>query len=420
MDHTHKNRSYTIVFKLDIIAYAEETSNCRALKENKDINIDQTRVLSSCGRKAMYPGLEKELVDYIKKKREEKLAVTTSMIRKKAKELGKTLDIRDAKFSRSWCDRFRKQHSLVKRTRTQIVQKFPKNMLLVIRDFLDVLREKTNVIEKQFIISFDETPMWFDMPWNSTIDFQGVCEVPIKTTGSDKLRFIVVLGYWTAPHANMKGDLMISTYIPQAIRSRPNGFFKSKSIIFVDGHRSHVRDDVKKAFKAERLDLLEIPGETTSVLQPPDVLVNKPFKNEVRQRWEHWIDEGKKVLTKNKNRKKASYELVCEWVSKTWKEISPNILVRSFEVAGLTLNPDGSENDKMSQRLQTIVQAVAENQTNELNMNELLDALPEDENESVIDVENQTDNEENTTDETDDENAIDYEYVTDDDERMIE
>ncbi|CAG8828129.1 15068_t:CDS:2, partial [Dentiscutata erythropus] len=121
------------------------------------------------------------------------------------------------------------------------------------------------------------------------------------------------------------------------------------------------------------------------VLQPPDVSVNKPFKNGVRQRWEHWIDEGK-------------------------KEISPNILVRSFEAARLTLNPDSSENDKMSQRLQAIVQAVAENRMNELNINELLDALPEDENESMMDVENQTDNEKNTTDETDDENAMDYEY----------
>ncbi|CAG8819874.1 16875_t:CDS:1, partial [Dentiscutata erythropus] len=70
--HTHKNRSYTIAFKLDVIAYVEETSNRRvsifykvdrrrvqewrqqkskleALKKNKDINIDQTCVLSGRG-----------------------------------------------------------------------------------------------------------------------------------------------------------------------------------------------------------------------------------------------------------------------------------------------------------------------------------------------------------------------------------
>ncbi|CAG8801199.1 982_t:CDS:1 [Dentiscutata erythropus] len=210
MDHTNKSRSYTIAFKLNVIAYAEETSNRRAaifhkidrrrvqewrqqkskleaVKENRDLNIDQACVLSGRGRKPIYPELENELVEYIKKKRKEKIAVTTSMIKKKAKELGETLGIRDAKFSRGWCEHFRKWHGLVERTQTQIAQKFPENMLVVIKNFLKISQEKTSIIENQFIIFFDETPMWFDMPRNSTYDFKGVCEVPIKTTGSDKL-----------------------------------------------------------------------------------------------------------------------------------------------------------------------------------------------------------------------------------------
>ncbi|CAG8841771.1 45950_t:CDS:1, partial [Gigaspora margarita] len=71
----------------------------------------------------------------------------------------------------------------------------------------------------------------------------------------------------------------------------------------------------------------------------------------------------------------------------------PNILVRSFEAAGLILNLDGSETDKISHHLQTIIQAVNENHMNELNMNKLLDMLPENEVESVMEVENQTNNE---------------------------
>lgn len=110
---------------------------------------------------------------------------------------------------------------------------------------------------------------------------------------------------------------MISTYIPQAIRARPNGFFKNKGIIFVDAHRSHIRSDVIKALNAEGLDVLEIPGGTTSVLQPPDVSVNKPFKSGMRKRWDEWMENGKKTYTKKGNQKKAPYELVCNWVSET-------------------------------------------------------------------------------------------------------
>ncbi|CAG8583210.1 4165_t:CDS:2 [Gigaspora rosea] len=110
-DLVHKNRSYTVAFKLEVIAYAEDTSNRRASrfynvdrkrvqewrKQKTELetvkNKGQARVLEGRGRKAMYPALEKELLDYIKKKREEKIAVTTFMIRRKAKELGEALDI---------------------------------------------------------------------------------------------------------------------------------------------------------------------------------------------------------------------------------------------------------------------------------------------------------------------------------------
>src|SRR5260363_175747 len=67
------------------------------------------------------------------------------------------------------------------------------------------------------------------------------------------------------------------------------------------------------------------------------------------------MENRKKTYTKKGNQKKAPYELVCNWVSETWKEISPNILVKSLEASGLILNPNGSEDDKMSQRLQAIV-----------------------------------------------------------------
>ena len=298
-------RSYTISFKLDVISYAEKTSNRKAslfyqvdrkrvqewrkqkkelevVKNDHNSSIDKVRALPGRGSKAKYPTVEKELLDYVKKKREERMSVTTSMIRRKAKELGETLNIQGAKFSSGWVERFMRRNKLVERVRTQYAQKLPEDTPLVVKEFLQTAREKTKDIEKKFIISFDETPMWFDMPRNTTIDFEGVREVPIKTTGNEKLRFTVVLGYTasgeklppavifklkkkpkgrfprdvvvtTAPCANMIGDLMISTYIPRVIRARPNGFFKSKGLIFVDRHSSHICDDVVKALKMVKL-----------------------------------------------------------------------------------------------------------------------------------------------------------------------
>ncbi|CAG8739164.1 9232_t:CDS:2 [Dentiscutata erythropus] len=310
MYSSSSKQSYIIAFKLDVILYAENTSNhkaslfykvawkCvqewrkqknefKAIRNDQSININQVHALSS----------------------HEKNAITTFIIEHKAKEFGKDLNLEDAKFSRSWVECFKRRYKLVNAPEHKSYKSFPEDMPLVVKDFLKISREKTVNIEKKFILSFDETLMWFDMPQNTTINFEGVCQMPIKTTGNDKLCFTVVLGYTAS------GNKLPLT----------------------------------------GLDVVEIPGGITCVLQPLDVSVNKPFKNGITQRWEKWMDEGKGELTAKGNHKKASYEVVCEWVSETWREISSDILIRSFEASGLTLNPDSSEDFKMSSYLQAII-----------------------------------------------------------------
>lgn len=75
----------------------------------------------------------------------------------------------------------------------------------------------------------------------------------------------------------------------------------------------------------------------------------------MRSKWEEWMDKREKKYTKKGNLKRASYELVCKWVSETWREISPNLLIKLFEATELVLNPDGSKDDKMSDCLKAIV-----------------------------------------------------------------
>ncbi|CAG8784534.1 7718_t:CDS:1, partial [Racocetra fulgida] len=69
------------------------------------------------------------------------------------------------------------------------------------------------------------------------------------------------------------------------------------------------------------------------------------FKSGIRKRWVEWISNSEREYTKSGNHKKATYELICKWVSETWKEISQKLLIKLFEASGLTLNPDRSEND---------------------------------------------------------------------------
>ena len=71
-----------------------------------------------------FPKLEVELSGWIKAKRQQGTAVSTSLIRLKAKFWAKDQGI-NFKASLYWCQRFMKQHDLFVRKKTTVAQKLP-------------------------------------------------------------------------------------------------------------------------------------------------------------------------------------------------------------------------------------------------------------------------------------------------------
>ena len=79
----------------------------------------------------------------------------------------------------------------------------------------------------------------------------------------------------------------------------------------LDAFEAHKTKQVKRLLKVENADLAVIPGGITSVLQPLDVCLNKPFKDRVRQRWMAWMAEGIHELTATGRQKKPPKEFMC-------------------------------------------------------------------------------------------------------------
>ena len=388
------HRSYTAVFKLQVISYAEEhghraagrkfdvdESNVRKWRRNKeDIKKMPSIKKARRGKKAQHPELEKTLLEWVEEKRLGGIAINTVHLRLQAKLIAKKMKLNQSEFkaSRGWASNFMSRHNLSVRRRTHISQKLPADIeekLMNFQQFIIKMRR-----EKDYPLSLignaDQTPLTFDMPADSTIDFSGTSSISIKTTGHEKNRFTVMLACMadgtklkpyiifkrkTAPknvefptgiivRFQQKGwmdDALFRDWIDIVWASRPGGKIKKdNSLLVLDAFRCHRSEDQLKHLKKQhKTDVAIIPGGMTSILQPLDVSVNKPFKNKLRDLWTEWMSTGEKSFTKGGRVRAPDLALICKWIVHVWQELDPQIIVHSFVKCCISSALDGSQDD---------------------------------------------------------------------------
>ena len=91
--------------------------------------------------------------------------------------------------------------------------------------------------------------------------------------------------------------------------TRPGALLK-KSLLVWDQFSAHKTDKVKARLKLLKTTLAVIPGGLTSMLQPLDVVLNKPFKDRRRQKWMAWMCTNDKELAKGGNLKRPRLSMV--------------------------------------------------------------------------------------------------------------
>ena len=385
-----KRQSYTTSEKLKIIKFAEEHGNRAAQRE---FGIAESNVRLWCkskenlqkmprlqradrGRKAAWPRLEQDLMAWITEKRNNGLAILPAMVRLKALEMSK-----DAKYeitagqfkaSNHWCQRFMKRNGLSLRQKTTLAQRLPSDYEEKIVQFqrFIIKQRRAHSYSLHLMANMDESPIQFDMPSTRTVSKTGEKTVKIRTTGNEKNRLTVVLTCAgdgsklkplvifkrkTMPKIANKHGVVVAVqekgwmdenimklWIEKVWRSRIGGLGRRRSLLVLDSFEAHKTEQVKRSFKNENTDLAVIPGGLTSVLQPLDVSLNKPFKDRVRQKW---MAEGIHELTAGGRQKKPSEELMCQWIGEAWRDIPREMVAKSFLKCGITNSMDGSEDD---------------------------------------------------------------------------
>ena len=103
-----------------------------------------------------------------------------------------------------------------------------------------------------------------------------------------------------------------------------------------DSFRGYLEESVKNKFRESGFDLAVIPGGLTSICQPLDVAINKPFKDNLRKEWHLWMANGGAGETAGGNLRRARLSEVCGWVKRSWDNISDEIIIQSFKKCGIS------------------------------------------------------------------------------------
>ena len=219
-------RSYDAAFKLKVVAYAEQNSNRGA---GRKFSVDERRVrewrkqkeqlvsmpdkkkrLGTPGRKVLLPDMEEELAAWIEDQRSQHLPVTRTAIQMKAKELHQGSEEFGA--SRGWLEKFLHRYGFTLRRKTTVSQSLPECYISKVVAFIMKTRKMIHSehFSPSLIGNMDETPLWLDIPGDTTVSRVGERTVSIRSTGYDKARFTVVLaamadGRKIKPYVVLKG-----------------------------------------------------------------------------------------------------------------------------------------------------------------------------------------------------------------------
>ena len=109
----------------------------------------------------------------------------------------------------------------------------------------------------------------------------------------------------------------------------------------------------QKAFKRHKISLVNLPPGCTSRVQVVDVLINKPFKDEVRSLFGDHLDKKFDQYVDGKINVRQRRVLRTKWVGDAWSKVGKmkDSIIRSFKKCGLSVALDGSENDEVNMRI---------------------------------------------------------------------
>ncbi|GJP29644.1 hypothetical protein CLOM_g19279 [Closterium sp. NIES-68] len=236
-----------------------------------------------------------------------------------------------------------------------------------------------NKYANDLIINADQTPLFLEMPQETTLEVCGSRTVHIRTAGYEKERLTVMLAVTaggqklksyvifkckTLPkirvppgiviRAQEKGwidedhvkDCIMTVLVPFLKRLPTSRGGRQKALVVLDSYKGHLTEGVAALMRLFKLSRAVIPGGCTPIVQPLDVAVNRCLKAHVRRSYSGWFEEfGCDSTIPAGNLKKPSAEVVLQCIAAAWKAVPANLIRKAFKTCGISNDLDCLEDD---------------------------------------------------------------------------
>ena len=320
------------------------------IKAEKKIRKQKSKSMNGRGRKAYFPRMEEKLVQRFKEQRKKGKTVKKwwflSIARKiMNEEYPKSIVF---KYSNKWFNGFCRRNRISLRRKMHTAQKSPATLKDAIQKFHAKLLIR-GTFQLGDIANMDQTPWPFVLDDGRAYDTIGAEEVWCSSgaSGLDKRQCTVQLtvfgdrptlifrrkGKRIKPDERRSWDKRVNVYFQKNawcdevimkkwtsdewcnIFTNPATPRSSGKLLVADVHKAQQTDEVKRLLQKKNTVLVNVPPGCTSRVQPLDVVVNKPFKNLVREQFEKHLDENLNNYVEGKLTASERRILTTKWVA---------------------------------------------------------------------------------------------------------
>ncbi|KAJ7307241.1 hypothetical protein JRQ81_009236 [Phrynocephalus forsythii] len=260
------------------------------------------------------------------------------------------------------------RHNLSTHSRRAVAHPLPKEVEENARCFLEFVQRQihTQDLPLSAIAAVDEISLFLDAEVLSSDDRK---ENALQTVGAgepwcDVVLAILADGSVLPTLVFYRGRVEQVASVPEAIllEARESGYGddevmeawaskvwrkhlegqNSKGMLLLDGHRTHLSEEVLSVLSAASTLPAVVPAGCSSKIQPLDVCIKRTVKNFVHKKWKEQAKEMADAACDSD----MLLQLVLCWLSEALEAIRdcPELVQQSFLVASVLPGPDGTAN----------------------------------------------------------------------------